>query len=512
MTAAVPEDPLTLRGLPRLLVLVLDIAFVFCLMLTLFGFSPVFAFHLAFALLMAMSVIHAGRAFLVRAAIGFVAAVLTVFWAVESGHLVSDELYEIPILSGMTAFVAWSMYQLRRLVQEVSDRSSRLRELHEASELEHREQLLLVQRLDSVGHLSAGVAHNLRNVLTTIWSMAERIEDEAEGTVAVGPAKRIQEQTARGADLLTQLLHHARPRPGPTPSDLVAAAEAEVPSLDIAVGPDIELELTVESRPLSVRTSAALIEQLLVNLVLNSAKATTGEGRIRISIGRGELTSVDGGDPIPAAVLVVADEGVGMTEEIRQRAFEPFFSTDTERDGAGLGLYSALLITEGAGGTITVNPDRPVGCEIVVTLPLADPAEGEELVGHPVEPGVDKLHGTERILVADDEEATRDRLCSILTLYGYQVESAADGPEALDLLRAAPFDLLVSDIMMPGLSGPELVVEARREGIAPDVLFVSAHEDAEDMVPAGSPVLVKPFSRNVFLGQVRQALDERAPA
>lgn len=198
---------------------VLDAALLAALILTIFGYSPVLAFHLAFALLMTMSLIHDGLDFFVRAVFGFIAAVLAVVWAVRSGHLLSDELHEIPILFGMAAFAAWSMHQLRRLVGELSEHSARLRELHVASRREYREHMLLAQRMDSAGQLSAGVAHNLRNVLSTIWSIAERIEDEGEGTAAAEPARHIQEQTAKGGDLLTRLLNHARPGHGPVPAE-----------------------------------------------------------------------------------------------------------------------------------------------------------------------------------------------------------------------------------------------------------------------------------------------------
>lgn len=522
MTPVVDVDDDLLLEWPRSVAVLIDAIFVLGLVLTVAGITPVFAFHMSFAMLMVMSVIHAGRNFVRRALVGYVATVAAVVASVRIDHLLSDELYELPILTAMIGFAIWAMQQLRRLIDRLSHQSARIRHLHAASRVEHREQLLVAQRLETVGHLSASLAHDLRNGLTTIVAMAEQIEDSTADPRVAEAAVRIQGQTARGGELLSQLLRQANPRGSTDPAELGETIRAQAPTLDIAIGRNIELVLDLGPEPLVVRPSQAMMEQLLVNLVLNSARATPDDGTIVVSAKRGLLPpQVPGQSATEAAVLAVADDGVGMTPEVRLRAFDAFYSTDTQGVGAGLGLYSALLIVEAGGGTIHVTPDREVGCEVVATLPLV--SAGSEItpeagtgtdaeVPPDSEPALAPARarrvpgGLARVLLADDDDIIRESLERTLVLGGYEVTVSRDGREALDQLRASTFDLLVTDVVMPYLRGPDLVEVARRDGIAPPVLFISSHDQAAELVGPGAALLAKPFSRSLFLVRVQQML------
>jgi signal transduction histidine kinase/ActR/RegA family two-component response regulator len=497
------------RGLqwPRSTDLIVDIAFVVTLILTLAGVTTVLSFHLSFALLTVMSFSHTGKQFLWRGVPGVALITITVAVGVRQGTLPADELYELPILVMMMVVAAWSMQFHGRLLGELSAQGNRLRQLHAATQLEYRDQLVLAQRLETFGQLSAGVAHNLRNLLTTVLSMAERIEDESEDETIKESARRIQAHTEQGGELITNMLHHARPNQETVSVDLSATVINEHSSLDILIGPDIELVLDVSDEPLHVQTSQSLLEQVLVNLVVNARDAIDGKGRITVTVKPGELAGPHPNDAtLDAGVLSVTDTGHGISPDARLRAFEPFFTTKDEQEGAGLGLYSALVIAEDAGGTISISPHRQVGTEIVVTLPLAT-TDTEQANRYQFDLRPESFFGTERVLVVDDDRVIRERLCTTLTLYGYEVVSAKNGVAALSKLDEGPFDLLVTDIIMPELNGPDLVEQAQLRGLGGVVLFTSAYEEAASMIPADADLLPKPFSRNMFMARVRRTLD-----
>ena len=488
---------------------VVDLAFVVTVILTFAGVATVFAFHLSFALLTVMSFIHNSRNLLIRAVPGVALVVTAVALAVSNGVLLVDELYEIPILVGMMAVAGWSMQLHGRLLGELNEQTTRVRQLHAASQLEYREQLILAQRLEGFGQLSAGVAHNLRNLLTAVLSMAEHIEDDADSDQIRSQAQRIQTYTTQGGELITNMLHHARPGRTTMSVDLVTTVANEHSSLDILTGADIELVMDLPDVPLPVQTSQSLVEQILVNLVLNARDAIDGTGQITVRVAPGELPGPQAEDRVAsAAVLSVTDTGRGMPPEVQERAFEPFFSTKADTDGAGLGLYSVLVITEDAGGTVQITSDGARGTTLAVTLPQAT-SEGDEpttAVAHTdIRP--EKLFGSERVLVIDDDEPALERLCTALTLYGYEATSASSGIEGLEVLDQHQFDLVVTDIMMPGMNGIEMVERAQARGLTSAVLFTSAFADATTVLPSDARLLAKPFSRTMFLARVRNALD-----
>lgn len=497
---------------PRAVFTLVDLAFIITVVFTFAGTATVFAFHLSFALMTVMGFLHTGPRFLARAVPGTLLVAAGVSRAVFDGQLLMDELHEIPILVAMMSVAAWSMQLHGRLLIELRQQRDRLRRLHAASQLEYREQLVLAQRLETFGQISAGVAHNLRNLLSTVLSMAERIEDESDPEVITDQAKLIQAYTSRGGDLISTMLRHARPNRVTATTDLIETVVREEPALDILAGPDIELDFDLVPGPLPVEISPSLIEQVLVNLVLNARDAMAGRGRITVKATPGWFPDSDLDAPADAAVLSVLDTGPGMPGDVMVKAFEPFFSTKEGQESAGLGLFSALVIAEEAGGTIQIRSDEPSGTEVVMTLPLADSERSPG--GRSPDQRLEDLFGTERVLLVDPDDATRDRSQAALTLYGYEVAGCPSAADAIDQLRHHPVDLLVVDVTEPLGEGQQLAREAVTRGMAATVLFTSAEAtfDGMDGLPASAPLLTKPYSRNLFLSRVRHTIEQHGMA
>lgn len=488
----------------------LDTVFLVALGFTLLGWGTVLSFHVCFAALTLASFAHAGRSFLIRAIPGLILVTGAVSLAVQRDEVGIDELYEIPILTFMLAFAAWSVQLHRALVKQLRAQSERLRHLHQASQIEYRDQLLLAQRLEMFGQLSAGVAHNCRNVLTTILSVAERIEDTTDDSQIQTAARLIQTSTEQGGELISDMLRHARPVESVSNADMTAIVTQELSSLAILVGPDIELEADLHPGSLIVQTSRSLIEQVLVNLVLNARDSIDGVGTIRVATRPGRLRPLEPDDlALEAAVLSVTDDGRGMTEAVRNRAFEPFFTTKQSSDGAGLGLYTSLVIAEDAGGSIQITPDHQPGTEVTVSLPLASETNDVH-IHRQIDLRPEDFFGTETVLVVDDDEIIRDRLCTTLALYGYEVIDAPNPTKAIQLAGDQAIDLVVTDVIMPVMTGPEMVATLRASGFHQAVLFTSAYDNALGLLPAKADLLPKPFSRNVFLARVRRSLDTAA--
>jgi two-component system cell cycle sensor histidine kinase/response regulator CckA len=266
------------------------------------------------------------------------------------------------------------------------------------------------------------------------------------------------------------------------------------------LGEDITLQTDVE-RPLRrVEADPTQIEQVLVNLVVNARDAMPSGGELRI-----ELANVaDGLDGAPAVRLTVRDTGTGMSREVVEHAFEPFYSTKPKGEGTGLGLATVYGIVTQTGGTIEIDSTPGSGSTIEVLLPATE----AELERDPArDGGADGSIGGETILVVEDEAAVRRLTCRILAREGYRVLEAADGARALATWdeHGGEIDLLLTDVVMPGMSGKEL---AERLGIEP--VFMSGYTD-DVMLRHGMEglrLVQKPFDAQTLLGAVRSALDD----
>jgi len=362
-------------------------------------------------------------------------------------------------------------------------------------------QLRQSQRLESVGQLAGGIAHDFNNFLSVIRGYARfLVEGLGDEDPHRSDAVEIEKAAERASRLTSQLLIFSR-------NEVVQRRVLDVAEvltgltslLDRTLGENVRLMTDVE-RPLRrVEADATQIEQVLVNLAVNARDAMPSGGELRV-----ELANVaEGPNGAPAVRLRVRDTGTGMNQDVVERAFEPFYTTKPKGEGTGLGLATVYGIVTQTGGTIEIDSTPGGGTTIEVLLPATEAPVPEQ-----AEPGdaADGATEGETILVVEDEAAVRRLTCRILKREGYTVLEAPDGRHAIDTWDAHPgeIDLLLTDVVMPGMSGKEL---AERLGIEP--VFMSGYTD-DVMLRHGMEglrLVQKPFDAQTLLGAVRSALD-----
>jgi PAS domain S-box-containing protein len=362
-------------------------------------------------------------------------------------------------------------------------------------------QLRQSQRLESVGQLAGGIAHDFNNFLSVIRGYARFLIDGMDGDEPLrSDAEEIERAAERASRLTSQLLVFSRHEVvQKRVLDVAEVLSGLTSLLARTLGEDVALRTEVE-RPLRrVEADPTQIEQVLVNLAVNARDAMPSGGELHI-----ELANVASGPGEgPAVRLTVRDTGLGMTDDVVEHAFEPFYSTKPKGEGTGLGLATVYGIVTQSGGTIEIDSTPGTGTTIEVLLPAtaAEPSDESS-------PGGTAKSSTqgETILVVEDEAAVRRLTCRILAREGYTVLEAEDAPRALDTWDAHPgaIDLLLTDVVMPGMSGKEL---AERLGIEP--VFMSGYTD-DVMLRHGMEglrLVQKPFDAQTLLGAVRSALD-----
>jgi nitrogen-specific signal transduction histidine kinase len=380
------------------------------------------------------------------------------------------------------------------------------------------EQLRETQRLESLGLLAGGVAHDFNNLLTAILGYADELARVQTLDVAMTEGiGEIRRAGLRARELTTQLLTFAR-RQLVVPKTIdVAQQLAETERfLRRLIGEDIVLQLDVAPGTGHVRIDPAQFEQVLVNLAANARDVMPNGGELVIDarpIVYAEKEAAERGLPAGDYVqLVVRDTGTGMSPTVAERVFEPFFTTKELGKGTGLGLATVYGIIRQAGGQIDVASRPGAGTSFVLSLPRVTP-DPECPSTRPVEPA---CGGHERILLVEDDAAVRKLALRILRGAGYEVVCAESGVEAEQLAAdmSAPVALLVTDVVMPGMSGPELATRlASRWGTVP-TLFVSGYTEerlqASDIV-GDKAFLAKPYNWQELLTNVRGLLDRQIP-
>jgi len=390
------------------------------------------------------------------------------------------------------------------------------REIGERRKLE--QDLRLAQRLESVGRLAGGIAHDFNNILVVILSHAEMLQRElrAAGMIEqADQAKAIRAAGDRAAGLTRQLLTFSRGHPTrPRPTDLVELIGSLGSLLSRLIGEHIDFDLDLPRGPITVRADRSQIEQLVVNLAANARDAMPAGGRLRVELAHhfhdesGVLPRLE---PGRYAAIRVIDTGDGMSQEQLDRAFDPFYTTKPPGSGSGLGLATVHSIAEQCGGGAYIESVLGKGTTVSVLLPLcsAEPVSTES--GPPL---VSKsTTGSETILIAEDEAAIRKLMGNALEQYGYHVLRAADGAEALEIARSyqSDIDLVVTDVVMPQLSGPEFVKQLLEFRPGTKVIFMSGYARdgavSDVSAPENTEVLEKPFSPDVLLSAARRLLD-----
>jgi len=387
----------------------------------------------------------------------------------------------------------------------------------DVSERQHLEaQVRQAQKLESVGRLAAGVAHDFNNLLTVINGYAELLAvDAAPGVAAAADLRQIAEAGRRAAGLTRQLLAFSRRRVvSPTVIDLNAVVTGMQVMIGRLIGEDVELRLVLQPGVHRVLADQGLVEQVLMNLVVNARDAMPKGGRLTV---RTRSVTVDDGlaRTVPAVavgrvvVLSVADNGMGMTDATRERIFEPLFTTKDEGKGTGLGLSTVLEIVKQSNGRICVNSKVGVGTVFELYFPESTDAVHDQVRFAPPRTPA----GHETILLVEDDEHVRDFAARILRQAGYHVISIAAPAEAGQRASTAdgPIDLLLTDVVLPGIDGRTLADQLCAGNAALRVLFVSGYTSdtvsEHGVLEQALNFLGKPFSANTLLAKVRAVLD-----
>ena len=380
---------------------------------------------------------------------------------------------------------------------------------------EHRrleEQLRQAQKMEALGQLTGGIAHDLNNVLSVVLGNAELIDQElpADRTGARADLGELRSAARRGASMIRKLLSFSRSTQLEIVTlDLGAAVADAADTLRRFLPAGIEVTIAVPREPLLVSADRGSIEQILMNLVTNARDAMPDGGHLRIEV----RERMAGGDEPEAAgtfgSLVVRDDGIGMDEATRRRVFEPFFTTKPAPLGTGLGMTMIYGLVKQQAALIEVESAPGRGTSVTISFPNASGTSAVVNGGEETDP---PPSGSETILVAEDEAPLRRAATRLLERLGYTVITASDGEEALQVFRAraSEVSLVLSDIVMPRMGGRALYEALRREGYDVKFLFSSGYggDQLQDLGADAGPMLIrKPWSLSELAVKLREVLD-----
>lgn len=370
-------------------------------------------------------------------------------------------------------------------------------------------QLREAQRLESLGRWVGGVVHDFNNLLTAVMLYSDLLAEQlTPESLAAGYNEEVREAVKRGTDLISQLLSFARQQHSePEVFSLNSQLRSLREVLRRMSGEDIDLVYELVDTPCNIRITPSQMEQVIFNLALNARDATPTGGKICIRTEErpGETNQVSG-----YVAMIVSDNGCGMDRETLARVFEPFFSTKPQGKGTGLGLTTVQSIVTQCGGTMTVESSLGQGTSVTVLFPTAAVMPKIDAVS-PI--GSDVPHGFETVLVVEDDPAVRESVREALSQCGYDVKVAAGGPEAVavaDGLKNS-LDLLVADLVLPGMSGRGVARKLRSVNPSLRVLFISGYDQSEEVQDSDEIVFLKPFSREALARKVRLVLDCEKP-
>jgi PAS domain S-box-containing protein len=381
------------------------------------------------------------------------------------------------------------------------------------------EQLRQSQKMDAIGRLAGGVAHDFNNLLTVIMGRCELLLMRLVGETRARADVELVLRTAQRATSLTrQLLAFSRKQVlAVTVLDLSAIVTGMEQMLRRLIGEDIELITSLAPRLGRVKADQGQIEQVVLNLAVNSRDAMPRGGRLTIETAdaddaTGQLPS--GAAPGPYVVLTVTDTGCGMDQATMSRIFEPFFTTKDVDKGTGLGLSTVYGIVKQSGGEVLVDSEVGHWTRFRVYLPRVDETA---TVARPAPRRPEVSRGSETVLLVEDEPEVRELAHEILSMSGYTVLVAADGAEALRIGAGhpSPIALVVTDVIMPQMGGASLGHEMRALRPETRILYMSGYTDdavgRHGILGGDTRLLQKPFTAETLTGKVREMLDEPAP-
>jgi PAS domain S-box-containing protein len=379
---------------------------------------------------------------------------------------------------------------------------------------ETEQQLLHAQKMEAVGRLAGGIAHDFNNMLSVVLSYTDLLAGGlGPDDAARADLDEIRTAAQRAADLTHRLLLFSRQEVrDPRNLDLGTVLGGMENMVRRLVGEDVAVTFARGPSGATVRADPGHLEQVVMNLVVNARDAMAGGGRLTITsddvvVDEDATMAYSGLPPGHYVRVSVADSGTGMDAATRARIFEPFFTTKERGKGTGLGLSTVFGIVEQSGGRVFVESEVGRGTTFTVLLPSI---EGPADAGMRPEDG-HALRGSETVLLVEDDDSVREVGCRILRGAGYRVIEASGPDEALAVCaRGEGIDLLLTDVVMPGMNGRELAAQARRGGAVTKVLLMSGY--ADDPALRGADVsqfqfLRKPFTRSSLSRKVREALD-----
>jgi two-component system cell cycle sensor histidine kinase/response regulator CckA len=372
------------------------------------------------------------------------------------------------------------------------------------------------QQMETRGRVASSVAHDFNNLLTLISGYAEILsKDLAADPRSLSMVKDIQATASRASLLTAQLQTIGRTEslePVVLNPATVLQSSAEV--LERIVGVDIELTWSIDPNAGSIRVDAGQFEQMMLNLAINARDAMTLGGQLQVAIdnvaidrGHADDLNIDEGDFV---VIRVSDTGVGMDDETRLHCFDPFFTTKGPFKGTGLGLAAARRLVEESGGAITCHSEVGVGTTFEILFPKNDDVVAVEAPS----PVVERPRGSATVLLAEDDEGLRRLMVQVLGRNGYRVLVAESAERALEVRDDfdGNIDLLVSDVVMAELSGPDLAAALQKANPALRVLLTSGTADStiiNELLPGTAAFLPKPFRPSALIDQVHELLSRR---
>ena len=418
----------------------------------------------------------------------------------------------LPAVTAATLALAMQIVMRRALVIQATTAAELKLQLAERTRLE--EQLLHSQRMEAVGTLAAGLAHDMNNVLASITSFAGLLDDELDSPRARADLAQIVSESMRGAELTRGLLAFSRRGQYRKQTIRIDDVVHEVlPMLTRTLPRSIAIHDELNGDNLCVDGDPIQLGQALVNLGLNAAHAMTGTGTLAIATAvlelRDEAAAALALRPGRYARLRVSDTGAGMDEATRRRVFEPFFTTKPAGTGTGLGLSAVWGIVQSHQGAISVESTVGHGTTFCIYLPVVDavPATRALPVMMPTEP----LQRVGTVLVTDDEPAVRRSTARLLQRMGLVVLQAANGEEALAQLgtHAATIDLVILDMGMPVMGGAECFRKLREVSEVPVLIATGYAADAEvqELLARGAALIEKPYPSNAFIHEVGRLLE-----
>ena len=426
--------------------------------------------------------------------------------------------------SGEPVWVAWSASQVRDvagdplyLVCQLQDLTGR--KLAEEKQAKAEDTLRRSQKLEAIGRLAGGVAHDFNNVLGVITGHGELARKEIpEGHPSRRRLENMLKAAERAAGLTRQLLAFSRKQvQQPRLLDLnLVAAELES-MFERILGEDVETEIRPAKDLGLVNADPTQVEQVLLNLVVNARDAMPKGGHLTIETANAEFDAEYAAAHPPAlpgrfVMLAISDSGIGMDAETQEQAFEPFFTTKPRGEGTGLGLATVYGIVKQSGGYIWLYSEPGCGTTFKVYLPRVDePARGALPAAPP--PPAPAPGGHETLLLVEDSAALREMILEVLEQHGYRVLQAGHGEQALEVLREhkQAVDLLLTDVVMPRLGGKDLANEVRLLHPGIRVIYMSGYTDGAisraGILGEGVTLLEKPFTSERLTRGVREALD-----